>query len=173
VRRAAAPVVLVLVVEASLAVSYARLDVLVHYWLHALAGATAGLAVLVAVALVRRHRAPGAWLSAGAGHLVSAVPDVLFLAAGVLHVRWMDVFAAHITVHFLPAPLVTLTVLFAVAVAAWAAVACGRRRAAAALLALLLAGSAGALRAAGEPPRTLDGLREAPEIALRCPLPRA
>jgi hypothetical protein len=66
--------------------------------------------VLRLVAVRRRDRDPASgavtpWEAGWLGHVYSAVPDVLCLGFGVLHVLWMDVFAFHITVHFIPAPL--------------------------------------------------------------------
>ena len=59
------------------------------------------------------------WESGFLGHLYSALPDVLFLGFGVLHVLWMDVFAFHITLHFIPVPLITMLVMFLLALAAY------------------------------------------------------
>lgn len=59
------------------------------------------------------------WESGIAGHLYSAVPDVLFLGFGVLHVLWMDVFAFHITLHFVPVPLLTMLALFLLTLAGY------------------------------------------------------
>jgi len=51
---------------------------------------------------------------------------VLFLIFGVLHVLWMDVFAFHITVHFIPALLITLLVVFLLSLAAYGLTMSGR-----------------------------------------------
>ncbi len=37
----------------------------------------------------------------------------------MLHVLWMDVFAFHITLHFIPAPLLTMLALFLLALLAY------------------------------------------------------
>lgn len=44
---------------------------------------------------------------------------MLFLGAEMPHVAWMDVFAAHITVHFIPAPVVTMLVVFLLSLTAY------------------------------------------------------
>ncbi|MCW2608419.1 MAG: hypothetical protein JWO60_3112 [Frankiales bacterium] len=105
-------------------VRYAQSGAEFHFWLHALLGGALGLGVLTAARLVRpREVRPWRTHEAGMlGHLWSAVPDVLFLVSGALHVAWMDVFALHITAHFLwPGPLLAALVLWACGVGAWTA----------------------------------------------------
>lgn len=87
------------------------------------------------------------------GHVYSAVPDVLFLGFGVLHVLWMDVFAFHITLHFVPVPLVTMLVLFVLTLLTYGLAASGKALAAVGVL----AGATGVLVIA---------------LALAAPLPR-
>ena len=116
---------------------YAESGAEFHFWLHALLGGALGLALLTLLRLrwPREARPWRAHEATRAGHLYSAVPDVLFLVLGALHVAWMDVFALHITAHFLwPQPLAAAFVLWALAVAAWAAMRVDRRRTAVALL---------------------------------------
>lgn len=161
---------LVIAAEAYLYWRYAALDALFHYWLHSLAGATIGLFLLTLWGVIRRRPPQQAWAAGFLGHLYSATPDVLFLAAGVLHVAWMDVFALHITIHFIPAPLAVLFVVFTVTLGSWAAASLGRRRAAVSGLAGVVALLATALALAGEPPATLQDLRRDPRLALLCPL---
>jgi hypothetical protein len=101
-----------------------------------------------------------------------AAPDVLFLALDTPHAGWMDVFGAHISLHFVPAPVAWAYAAFAVAVVAASLGALGRRRPAAglavAVVVLLVAGLA-----VRQPlPRTLDDVRGDPEIAWSCTLPR-
>ena len=62
------------------------------------------------------------------GRAPGAVPDVLFLAFGVLHMLWMDVFALRISLHFVPRPLQTQLALFALSLIAYALAGEGRRR---------------------------------------------
>jgi hypothetical protein len=139
--------------EVWLYLEYAELGAQFHFWLHGLFGATLGLLTLAAWRVVRGRLAPVApWESAFAGHAVSALPDVLFLGLGVLHVLWMDVFALHISLHFVPYPLATQLGLFLLALATYVLAAEGRRTAA-------LAGGAVAVAV------TVAGL------ALRSPLP--
>lgn len=107
---------------------YWQFGALFHYWLHLLLGGALafGLLALGRIAGCRRRADP---VVAGlAGHLWSAFPDVLFLSAGILHVRWMDVFALHITAHFLwPNALLTALVLWSLAVLALLLAVLGRR----------------------------------------------
>lgn len=142
---------------------YAESGAEFHFWLHALIGGALGLTLLTLLRLWRPRdakplRAHEATL---AGHLFSAVPDVLFLVAGALHVAWMDVFALHITAHFLwPGPLPAALVLWALAVAGWVAMRLGARRAAQASL-LASAAFLGAALLLREPaPTTLEDVRE-------------
>ncbi len=154
--RGFAPFVVV-AAEAYLYWRYAALDALFHYWVHFLAGATIGLFLLTLWGLVRRRPPRQAWAAGFLGHLSSATPDVLFLAAGVLHVAWMDVFALHITVHFIPAPLAVLFIVLAVTLGSWAAASLGRRWVAVGGLAVVVVLLAAALALAGEPPATAAG----------------
>lgn len=135
-------------------VRYAQNGADFHYWLHALLGGALGLWLLTLLRLLRpRHPGVGQWRAHEAalvGHLHSAIPDVLFLVAGTLHVAWMDVFALHITAHFLwPQPLVAGLLLWAATVVAWTALRFGARRLAGGALAAAVAilGLAVALRA--------------------------
>jgi hypothetical protein len=75
-------------------------------------GAGLGVATLTLVAGVGRRRpaAEAVWAAGLVGHPVSAFPDVLFMLGGVLHAPWMDVFVAHIGIHFVPAPLIVLAI---------------------------------------------------------------
>lgn len=140
-------------------VRYSEQGAQFHFWLHALLGGALGLAVLTVLRLLRPSREVHQWRAHEAtlvGHLWSALPDVAFLVAGVLHASWMDVFSLHITAHFLwPGALLAGLVLWALAVGAWVAVRVGRTRTAAGLLVAAVAflGVAVALR---EPvPQTL------------------
>lgn len=149
---------------------YSTLDALFHYWLHFLAGATIALFALTLWGVVRRRPPGGAWGAGFVGHIYSATPDVLFLAAGVLHVAWMDVFALHITIHFIPAPLAVLFVVFAVTLGSWAAATLGRRTFAVGGLVVVLAVFIAALSLADEPPASLQDLRRDPRLAFVRPL---
>ncbi|CAN5849076.1 hypothetical protein BH20ACT7_BH20ACT7_19120 [soil metagenome] len=174
-RRLLVTAALALVGEVYLAVRYAEFGALFHYWLHGLWGMAAGLAVVVLGRSARSPRTgPGAQLVAAAavGRLLFAAPDVLFLALDTPHAGWMDVFGAHISLHFVPAPVAWAYAAFAVAVVAASLGALGRRRPTAglgvAVVVLLVAGLA-----VRQPlPRTLDDVRGDPEIAWSCTLPR-
>ncbi|MGH9149279.1 MAG: hypothetical protein ACRD0F_02960, partial [Acidimicrobiales bacterium] len=103
-----------------------------HFWLHGMVGGTLGLGALATLRLLRPgRRPPSMWAAAGAGHAYAAFPDVLFLGAGLLHVWWMDVFALHVRIHFVPAPLATMFVGFSLALTAAVAVELQARRTAA------------------------------------------
>ncbi len=96
--------------------------------------------------------------------------SVLFLAAGVFHVAWMDVFALHITIHFIPAPLAVLFVVFAVTLGSWVAATLGRRTFAVGGLVVVLAVFMAALSFADEPPASMQDLRRDPRLAFVRPL---
>lgn len=101
------------------------------------------------------------------GHLYSALPDVAFLTGGVLHDCWMDVFAFHITAHFIPAPLTALA-LFLLALAGYALAASGRPRPAVAGLGALGAAAllaTVALWAAAPIPDDIQDLRSNSRLA--------
>jgi len=161
---------LVIAVEAYLFRRYSQLGAVFHFWLHGLFGAALGFFALTVVTLVRRRRVGDVWTAGFLGHVYSAAPDVAFLTVGVLHYLWMDVFAFHVSLHFVPAPLVTMFSVFAFSVTAWAAATLGRRRIAAGLLALAVAVTSVALAVRRPIPDTLTELRADPSLALLCPL---
>ncbi len=155
------------------AVRYAAFGALFHYWLHGLLGVAAGLIAVVAVRTARPGRPHHVDVVSAAllGRLFFAAPDVIFLALDTPHAGWMDVFGAHISVHFVPAPVPFAYAVFVLAVVAAAAVTAGLRRAGAVLAAVAVALFVGGLAVRAPLPRTLDEVREAPGIAWVCPLP--
>jgi hypothetical protein len=169
--------VLVLLIEVYLYTRYAQLGAQFHFWLHGLLGAALGLAALTVLRLVttwRRHRDPASgalapWEAGWLGHLYSAVPDVLFLSFGVLHVLWMDVFAFHITLHFIPAPLLTVLALFLLALLAYGLAASRHLLTAATTLGIGVVILSVALALAAPLPGTIHDLRMDRGIAL-CPV---
>jgi hypothetical protein len=171
VRRNIIGATVVLAAELYLYLRYASLDGEFHYWLHGLIGWALGLLALTAVRL--RRPTPGRsrgfsvtpWEAAGVGHLYSAVPDILFLSAGVLHARWMDAFALHITVHFVPAPVLTGLAVFLLSVGAYGLVMTRRRRSAAGGLLAGVATFTLALGFAAPIPTSIQDLREDPRLA--------
>ncbi|MGH8933984.1 MAG: hypothetical protein ACRDZO_25950 [Egibacteraceae bacterium] len=165
------PWLIVLGIQLYLFSRYARLDAEFHYWLHGLAGAALGVGLLTAAALVRGRSPGGVWVAGLAGALYSATPDILFIALDRVHEYWMDAFALHIGVHFVPAPLATAFALFAAALCAWAAATLGHRRLGAALLALTVGLASAALLTRDPIPTTLDQLRAGSADALLCRLP--
>jgi hypothetical protein len=156
--------------EIYLYLRYASLDGQFHYWLHGLLGWALGLALLGGLRLHARHSARGTWLTpweaVGLGHLYAAFPDILFLTGELLHVRWMDVFALHITVHFIPAPVVTVLVLFLLATLGYGLAISRRRRAAAGSIVVAGAAFAVAVALAAPLPSSVDELRNDPRLAL-------
>jgi hypothetical protein len=156
--------------EIYLYLRYASLDGQFHYWLHGLLGWALGLAVLAALQLragdqARRTRLTP-WEAAGLGHLYAAFPDILFLTGELLHVRWMDVFALHITVHFIPAPVLTALVLFLLAAVGYGLAISRRRRAAAGAVLAVGATLTVAVGVAAPLPSSIDELRNDPRLAL-------
>lgn len=122
---------LIVVVEIILYRQYASLGAEFHFWLHGLFGVTIGVCALTAWRLLRpRPSSLSPWEAGVLGHIISAVPDILFIAVGVLHVYWMDVFALHISVHFIPAPVVTMLILCLLSLLSYGLVADGYRRSA-------------------------------------------
>ncbi len=99
-------------------------------------------------------------------HLYSAFPDILLLAAEVLHARWMDVFALHITVHFIPRPVLTALVLLLLTSAGYGLAMTRRRRAAAGGLIAAAATLAVAVTFAAPLRSSIEDLRDDPRLAL-------
>lgn len=128
-RRQRVAAVLVVAVELYFFARYTENGALFHFWLHLLLGGWVGLGLLTVHRLVtRRASRVRPWNAGYFGHMYSAVPDVAFLAIGVLHATWMDVFALHITAHFLwPNALVAGLVLWSLAVLAHGAAVWGAR----------------------------------------------
>lgn len=155
---------------------YASLGTELHYWLHLLHGVAFGLGAWVAVNVVRRRaltvaaQREGALAAGFAGHMYAAVPDIVFLAAGALHVRWMDVFAIHIRIHMVPAALWVSWAFMVLAVAGWVALASGRRWMAGALVATLVVAVTVAVSLAPPIPSTVQEVRTLAAGGLWCPL---
>lgn len=179
--RARVTAVVVVAAEVYLYTRYVDLDAHFHYWLHALVGSALGLGALSLTRLLRdRHRpadTPGPrrgltpWEAAGLGHLYSAVPDVLFLTFGAVHDYWMDAFALHITIHFIPRPLLTMLAVFLLALLGCGLATTGRRRVAVATT--LAAGLvlAAAVPLAAPVPNDIQDLRADPRLAYHHPPP--
>ncbi|WP_219419741.1 hypothetical protein [Pseudonocardia nigra] len=170
--------------EILLYTQYARFDGEFHYWLHGLIGGALGLAVLTLARLTTRARpdmmattigvGTGAapWEAGFLGHLYSAFPDILFLAADQPHDYWMDAFAFHITAHFIPAPIPAALALFLLALAGYTLATTPRRapRTAAALaISTAAVTSALALSAAAPIPTDIQDLRAHPRLAWHHP----
>ncbi|MBC9725015.1 hypothetical protein [Streptomyces sp. TRM68367] len=172
-RRAWISATLVLTIEVVLYVVYTSYGAQFHFWLHGLFGGALGLAALTVVRMLPRH-GPGRaspWESGFLGHLYSALPDLLFLGFGVLHVLWMDVFSFHITLHFIPAPLYTMLAVFVLTLAAYGLVMGRRRWSAVAVLAVAAAVVVIALAFAAPIPHSVQQIRDHPGLSLLCPVP--
>ena len=89
------------VAEMVLYSSYRGHDARFHWFTHFFVGAAAALFVMAVVALRTRRPVPAPLLWPVLGHMVAALPDVLFVA-GVAHERWMDVFLGHLSTHYMP-----------------------------------------------------------------------
>ena len=98
---------------------YASMQAEFHFWIHGLFGAALGMGALTVWRLMRPKPVKlNAWEAGFMGHLYSAVPDLLFVGFGVLHMYWMDVFALHISLHFIPAPIIVMLTVFLLTLAA-------------------------------------------------------
>lgn len=107
--------IVALVVEGVLLLSYVVRDATFHWFAHFFTGGA--LALLVLFALSLRGRRPTAAVTVVAtvvGHGVASFPDVLF-AFGVAHAAWMDVFLLHLASHDVPGGLWSLWLAFSVA----------------------------------------------------------
>lgn len=156
--------VLVLAVEAYFFLRYAENGALFHFWLHLLLGGWVGLGLLTLHRLgTRRASHVRPWNAGFFGHVYHAAPDVLFLAVGLLHYTWMDVFALHITAHFLwPNALVAGLLLWTLAVLAHGAAVWGARRLAVGALVASGAFLVAAISLRAPLPSTLGELRASP-----------
>lgn len=162
---------LLLAMQVLLYRQYAVVGSQFHYWLHLLYGIAVGFGVLAVVAIVAPRIGGRGALTAGAlGHAWSAAPDLAFLVLTVLHATWMDVFALHISVHFVRAPLLVALLLAALSLLTWLAATVRRGRVAGSLLASAVVLLGIALGARTPLPGTLDGLRADPDIAWTCQL---
>lgn len=122
---------LVVFFEVILYRQYASLDAEFHFWLHSLFGAAVGLSAVSIWKIIKGKSAGiSGWEAGALGHIYSAVPDIIFIAFGVLHMYWMDVFAIHISIHFLPAPVATMLIIFLLSLVAYGLSAEGHRKSA-------------------------------------------
>lgn len=164
--------VLVVLFEVWLYREYAELGAQFHFWLHSLFGGALGVAGLTLLRVARRRRdgpvAP--WETGWIGQLYSAFPDILFLGFGVLHMLWMDVFALHITLHFVPRPLLTMWALFTLTLLGYGLAMSGRPRPALAVLGVSGAVLVAVVAAAPGLPDTIGEVRDHDGLALICPV---
>lgn len=86
-----------------------------HYFTHFFSGASLALVLMALVAHRRRRQIRLPLLAVLAGHLFAMAPDILYLES-IAHTRWMDVFVAHNTSHFLPGRNISWYVVFVTAV---------------------------------------------------------
>ena len=98
----AVQLLLLVVAEIALYVSYDVHDARFHWATHFLVGLAVASLVLLVRLLVTGAPGPRLLLPVVLGfHLFAMAPDILF-RGGVPHHRWMDVFLGHITVHDMP-----------------------------------------------------------------------
>ncbi len=112
--------VVAVVVEIGLFASYRGHDARFHWFTHLFVGSSAALLVMTVVTVRIRRPVPVPLVWALGGHLFAMVPDFAF-AAGVAHQPWMDIFAGHISSHFVPGRNVTWYAVFLVCLAAYLA----------------------------------------------------
>jgi len=93
--------VVAVVMEIGLFASCRGHDARFHWFTHLFVGSSTALLVMTAVAVRTRRPAPVPLVWALVGHLFAMIPDFAF-AAGAAHQRWMDIFAGHISSHFVP-----------------------------------------------------------------------
>lgn len=81
--------------------AYGAFDSAFHWAAHFLVAVALTAVVLCAYLLVAGRPAPGQLLTVLGLHLYAMFPDLLF-RWGIPHARWMNVFAGHVAVHYLP-----------------------------------------------------------------------
>lgn len=112
--------VVAVVVEMGLFASYRGHDARFHWFTHIFVGSSAALLVMTAVAVRTRRPVPVPFIWALVGHLFAMIPDFAF-AAGAVHQRWMDIFAGHISSHFVPGRNLTWYAVLLISLAAYLA----------------------------------------------------
>lgn len=108
------------VVEIGLFASYRGHDARFHWLTHFFVGSSAALLVMAAVAVRTRRPVPAPLVWALVGHLFAMIPDVAF-TAGAAHRPWMDIFAGHVSSHFVPGRNLTWYLVFLVCLGAYLA----------------------------------------------------
>lgn len=159
----------VIAIEFWLYLRYADLGAQFHFWLHGLFGGAIGLSLLGAWRIVRPTRL-SPWGPGFLGHIYAAFPDVLFLSAGLVHMFWMDAFAFHISLHFIPAPLWWMLGVFVLALVGERLAVHRRRAAGVGVLALGVGAVALGLALRAPLPDTLQEVCARPGVAVLCPL---
>ena len=81
--------------------AYGAFDSAFHWGAHFLVAVVLSALVLASYLLVAGRPAPGQLLTVAGLHLYAMFPDLLF-RWGIPHAGWMNVFAGHIAVHYLP-----------------------------------------------------------------------
>jgi hypothetical protein len=157
-------------VEAVLLAFYLYWDASFHWLLHLLVGGSIGLLAATAGAAPRGLRTGALVPVVTVGHLIAAVPDILF-RLGVPHQHWMDLFAWHLESHFAPGGLLTWYLVFLVCLGANLLLQY-RRRSWPVVAALVSAGTALAL-AHERVPTELTSTDHAAHLAVLLSLPLA
>ena len=111
-----APVVWQLVLfataEVLLYLSYQHHDSRFHWFLHFFVGTSAAFGVMTLITYWSNRTIlfPFLWLLVG--HVIAMFPDILWSAELLPHQAWMDIFALHISSHFIPGRNWTWYVIF-------------------------------------------------------------
>ncbi len=87
--------------ELALYVTYFAHEARFHWFTHFYVGSSVALLVMTAVSRRIGRPVPFPFLWPVLGHILAMFPDFLF-QAGIAHQRWMDVFLAHLSSHFIP-----------------------------------------------------------------------
>lgn len=117
----------VVVVEILLYRRFQQGDGTFHYFTHFFAGASLALVLMTLAAHRWRRPVRLPLLAVLAGHLFAMAPDILYLES-IAHTRWMDVFVAHNTSHFLPGRNIGWYVVFLAAMTLYLVTAPSGRR---------------------------------------------
>ena len=101
-----------IVVEAFLYLLYQHNDFRFHWFIHFFVGGSVALVLMATIAYRSQRPVPLPLLWLLIGHIFAAFPDILFNFGGISHSGWMDIFALHISSHFVPGRIFTWYAVF-------------------------------------------------------------